>query len=438
MNLGGSSFPGDGPFEDPDGSADDETPVPSEELHWESSGGLTGDEDALRGWIPPDDRLWLHPSEIGRESRRASVDARPRVRRSDRLGLLAAGVVGTAALTAAIAAVALAATSSNPASVRAPASLPPHFKIVGPTSTMSDLNPSASEECPASWMSATACKAVKMVEPSMLRIVVGSGQAKAEGTGVAVSVAGETVAITAASLVGKSQSVEAFNSSGVASTLDVLGVDDESGIAVVKVPWTMPVVSIAQETVTPGQWLMLACLGRGSDALVPAIGEVNEADVSAQLMDAIEVDVTALATPGGVLLNSSGSVLGILGEMHSSPGDEMGEFVPAWLAVGVATKLVETHQVVHGWLDVKGTTAQGIKGAVVVSVTRSGPAAAAGLKPGDVVVGISTSSGRDPIESMADLRGRLYLEPPGARVELDVVRGSQAMVLSPVLAAAIP
>ncbi len=387
---------------------------------------------------PPDDRLWLHPSEIGRESRRLDVDAHRRARRSDRLGLLAAGVVGTAALTAAIAAVALAATSSSPAAVSTPANLPAHFKVISPTSTMSDLAPLASKQCTVSWMSATACKAVKKVEPSMLRIVVGSGQAKVEGTGVAVSIAGETVAITAASLVGKSQSVEAFSSSGVASMLDVLGVDDQSGIAVVKVPWTMPVVSIAQETVTPGQWLMLACLGRGSDSLVPAIGEVNQADVSAQLMDAFEVDVTPLATPGGVLLNSSGDVLGILAATHSNPGDEMGEFVPAWLAVGVATKLTESHQVVHGWLDVQGTTAQGIKGAFVVSVPQSGPAAAAGLKPGDVVVGISTSSGTDPIASMADLRGRLYLEPPGTQVELHVVRGSQAMVLSPVLTAAIP
>ncbi len=303
---------------------------------------------------------------------------------------------------------------------------------------MSDLNNVASKQSAVSWMSQTACNAVKKVEPSMLRIVVGSGASKAVGSGVAVSVAGETVAITAASLVGKSESVEASDPSGASRTLNVLGVDDASGIAVVKVPWPMPVVTIAQQTVTAGQWLMLACLGRGSDVLVPAIGEVNGADVSSQLMDAIDVDITPIATPGGVLLNSSGDVLGILSATDSSPTDQMGEFVPSWLAVGVATKLVESHEVVHGWLDVQGTTAQGVKGAFVVSVPQSSPAAAAGLKPGDVVVGITTSTGVHPIASMADLRGRLYLEPPGARVELHVVRGSQVMVLSPVLTAAVP
>jgi hypothetical protein len=36
---------------------------------------------------------------------------------------------------------------------------------------------------------------------------------------------------------------------------------------------------------------------------------------------------------------------------------------------------------------------------------------------------------------MADLRGRLYLEPPGARIELEVMRGAQELTLSSVLAA---
>ncbi len=437
MDLGDSSFSGEEPFEDPIGLGGDEIHVPADDVDGGIPEGLMADEGILRGWIPPDDRLWLHPSEIGRDSRSQVADlARRRARRSDRRNLLAAGVVGTAALTAAIAAVALAATSSNPVAVDSPASLP-HLTIAASASTVSDI-PNASKGCTVSWMSATTCKAVKRVQPSMLRIV-GDGPDKAFGTGVVMAVAGKTVAITAASLVGSSASVEAIGPSGKPQALKVLGVDDQSGIAVLKIPWAMPAVSIAQETVSPGQLSMLVCLGQGSDVVVPAMGEVNQADVTTQLMDAIDVDITPVATPGGVLLDSSGDVLGVLGATQSSKTDEMGEFVPSWLAVGVATKLTESHRVVHGWLDVDGTTAYGpVKGAFVVTVPTAGPAASAGLKPGDVVVGISTPAGTDPIESMADLRGRLYLEPPGARIELDVVRGGQELVLSPVLTAAHP
>jgi S1-C subfamily serine protease len=83
---------------------------------------------------------------------------------------------------------------------------------------------------------------------------------------------------------------------------------------------------------------------------------------------------------------------------------------------------------------VKGENGGG--GATVLTVPSTGPAAAAGLKAGDVVIGISTSAGTDPISSMADLRGRLYLEPPGAHIKLVVVRDGQLITLSPVLAAA--
>ena len=443
MDLGGSSFPGEEPFEDPDGFGGAEIPVPTHDVDGGMPEGLIGDEDILRGWIPPDDRLWLHPSEIGRESRNQDLDhARRRARRTDRRGLLAAGVVGTAAITAAVAAVALAATSSGPVAGFGDATTPTHLTVATSASPIPDPNNAFTEGCGVSWMSVTTCDAVKRVEPSMLRIVVGKGTDKTVGTGVVVFVAGETVAITAASLVGTSASVEAFSPGGKSRMLPVLGVDDQSGIAVVKVPWAMPVVSIAQETVTPGQLLMLACLGRTSDELVPAMGQVNDADVTTQLMDSINVDITPVATPGGVLLDSAGDVLGILGATTSSANDDLGEFVPSWLALGVATKLTEAHQVIHGWLDVEGTTASTAsgagRGAYVVTVPASGPAAAAGLKPGDVVVGISGSKGVDPIESMADLRGRLYLEPPGARIELWVDRGSQSFILSPVLAAANP
>ncbi len=361
-----------------------------------------------------------------------------RARWSDRRGLLGAGVVGTAALTAAVAAVALAATSSNPVALDSvPRTLATHLTSVATASTVSQPENSLNG-CAVAWMSAATCEAVKRVQPSMLRIVVGTGHAKSVGTGVVVYVAGETVAITAASLVGSSTSVEAISPSGNARMLKVLGVDDASGIAVVKVPWSMPVAPIAQETVSAGQLLVLACQGRNSDVLVPAMGQVNQTvgTSNSTLMDAIAVDISPVATPGGLLLDSSGNMLGVLSATQSSKSNELGEFVPSWLAVGVATRLTRAHQVIHGWLDVKGVTAGG--GASVVAVPATGPASAAGLKPGDVVIEISTSTGSDPISSMADLRGRLYLEPPGARIELEVMRAGHELTLSPVLTAAHP
>jgi S1-C subfamily serine protease len=399
---------------------------------------LISGEDALRGWIPPDDRLWLHPSEIGRDSRMQELDgARKRARRSDRRGLFAAGVVGTAALTAAVAAVALAATSANPIAATPTADHPTQLTNVFSRSNnlSNQMGPATTHVCSQSMPKLT-CQAVERVQPSMFKIVVQSGQKTTQGTAVVVDVDSETIAITAASLVGSGTSVTGFDDTGRTHTLRVLGVDTKSGVAVLKVPWAMPAAPIGQETLTPGLYVF-ACLGQSWDTPIPTAAEVGDPDSSnSDLMDAIDVDVTPGVTPGGVLLDSQGNMIGLLAATSVKSGDLTGEFVPAWLAVGVAEKIAKESRVVHGWLGVMGKTVA--QGALVVATPPRGPAAAAGIKPGDLVVGLISAEGMDPILSMADLEGRLYLEPPGARVELQVIRGAREMMLSTVLTASMP
>jgi S1-C subfamily serine protease len=402
---------------------------------------LSHDEGAIRGWIPPDDRLWLHPSEMGRASRMQDLDgARRRAKRSDRRGLFAAGVVGTAALTAAVAAVALAASSSSPLSSRSPfLDSPTHITNSVTNSTLSSDVQDTAQLCSVSMPSQT-CKVIERIESSVLKIVVKNGQGETDGTAVVVPAGGETVAITAASLVGDAASVEGFDSSGTGHKLKVLGVNSASGVAVIKIPWSMPAASIAQQTLFAGQYLLLTCDESSSNAPTPTVGQVDNPDTSApNLMDVIDVDVTERATPGGVLLDSQGDVLGLLAATSSDSDDLIGEFVPAWFAVGVAQKIAAERRLVHGWLDVVGTNPDnGQEGALVVSESPHGAAAAAGIKPGDVVIGMITAGGMAPILSMSDLEGRLYLEPPGAKVELQVLRGGQDLKLAPVLAASVP
>jgi serine protease Do len=461
MDRSDSSFPSEEPFEDRDETFED--------LAGYGGGtgaefgppggipeGLIGDDTVLRGWIPQDDRLWLHPSEIGREARVEALDqARRRARRSDRRGLLAASVVGTAALTAAVAAVALAATSSNPIGTASPLdSTPTHLTSSDTSGVEQTVRKATAEDCSPAWLSSEACNAIARVQPSMFQIVVGKGTGAVDGTAVVVSsgsptagsaealpddgasagAASGTVAITAASLVGKAKTVQAINAAGREEILKVLGVDEASGVAVVSVPWSMPAAPLAQQPVMPGQnMLVLACIGPSHEVVAPEMGEVKGFDTDdSPLMDAFEVGNLLVATPGGVLLDTAGSVLGVLGATERSSSNVTGEFIPSWLAMGVAKKLATGHRIVHGWLDLKGMNGAG--GAVVVPVPADGPAAAAGLRPGDLVVGLSTSHGAYPIDSMADLRGRLYLEPPGTKVELDVLRGGQELTISSVLA----
>jgi S1-C subfamily serine protease len=445
MDRSGSSFEFGEPFEDPEDLFEDLEGFRGEEEP-NSCGsiggipeGMIGDESTLRGWIPPDDRLWLHPSEIGRDLRvEALVDARRRARRADRRGILAAGIVGTAALTAAVAAVALAASSPSQLVTNLPLTSSTTHLTSSDTSsiTQSIHQVSAAQAC-FQLMSKSSCAAIERVQPSILPIVVGQSPETSAGTAVVVSTSAVTVAITAASLVGSATIVKATDPSGKVRSLKVIGVDKETGIAALGVPWKMPAAQTAQEPVFAGQFFpLLATDGPSSDFLHAEMDVVDTPSApSSQLMDSFEVGITAAATPGGVLIDSRGAVIGVLSLTDHADSDVTGEFVPSWLAVGVAKRLAAHRRVVHGWLDVVG--ANGQDGAVVVEVPADGPAAIAGLKPGDLVVGITTPYGTEPIRSMDDLRGRLYLEPPGAKVDLEVMRGGQELVLDPVLAAAL-
>ena len=66
------------------GSGERKSPFRGDDVDGGMPEGLIGDEDILRGWIPPDDRLWLHPSEIGRESREAGSRPRTQARQAFR------------------------------------------------------------------------------------------------------------------------------------------------------------------------------------------------------------------------------------------------------------------------------------------------------------------------------------------------------------------
>jgi S1-C subfamily serine protease len=119
-------------------------------------------------------------------------------------------------------------------------------------------------------------------------------------------------------------------------------------------------------------------------------------------------------------------VTGILDTTTTMQGRKVSVFLPADLVVGVATQLIATGSVQHGWLGVDAsdlstptspagaTTAStaATGGALVDTVQPDGAAARAGIQVGDSIVDIDGRS----VRSLADLRTRLYAEPPGAAV----------------------
>jgi serine protease Do len=141
---------------------------------------------------------------------------------------------------------------------------------------------------------------------------------------------------------------------------------------------------------------------------------------------------------GGPLLNTRGEVIGIntlivTQGLPQSAG--VGFAVPINAAKEILPQLRERGKVVRGWLGVqiipltedlaKTYRRADAKGAAITDVTSGSPAEKAGLKEGDVVVGVDGHS----VNDNNDLSRYIASKAPGETVRLQVVRdgGERAM-----------
>jgi S1-C subfamily serine protease len=137
---------------------------------------------------------------------------------------------------------------------------------------------------------------------------------------------------------------------------------------------------------------------------------------------------------GGPLLNLKGEVVGINTAIVAA-GQGIGFAIPINMVRRVVDQLVDKGKVVRGWLGValqplspelaQSYGLSGTAGAVVASTIPSGPAAAAGLHQGDVIV----SYDKIPIEDYRHLQRLVADTRVGSTVSLEIVRKKQRMTV---------
>jgi Do/DeqQ family serine protease len=139
---------------------------------------------------------------------------------------------------------------------------------------------------------------------------------------------------------------------------------------------------------------------------------------------------------GGALLDMSGHLIGINTAIltHSNGNVGVGFAIPVDMADAVAKQLIAHGSVSRGELGVvlqdltpplagamgiNGTTS----GAVISDVKPGSAAAAAGLKVGDVVVGLDGAA----IQTSGQLRMEIGNKPPGTRIAMNILRNGAKM-----------
>jgi serine protease DegQ len=127
---------------------------------------------------------------------------------------------------------------------------------------------------------------------------------------------------------------------------------------------------------------------------------------------------------GGALIDTSGRLIGINSAILSRGGgsEGIGFAIPIDLAQKVIASLKKTGRVARGWLGVStGPAGRGEPGALVIAVQRGGPAARAGIEPGDVIVRFGDRDIAEP----EDVAGATLETEPGTRVPVGIARNGK-------------
>jgi putative serine protease PepD len=248
------------------------------------------------------------------------------------------------------------------------------------------------------------------VSPSVVQIETDSGL----GSGVIYTSDGYI--LTAAHVVdGAGKDVKVRLADGSLKDGNVVGADDASDIAVVKVDGdNLEAASLATGVkVEVGQTAVAIGSPFGLEETVTA-GIVSAVDRPQETpggaIDMIQIDAPINpGNSGGPVADKQGRVFGIADSIVSQTDQNagVGFLVPIDLAKAVADKLVAGDPVEFAFLGVStdpNSSSLVGDGALVVDVTKGSPADDAGLQQGDKITSVDSSPVRDPVELGARVR----------------------------------
>ncbi len=259
------------------------------------------------------------------------------------------------------------------------------------------------------------------------------------GSGVIVSADGYI--ITNNHVIAKADEIKVLLNDKREFTGKIVGTDPKTDLAVIKINATgLPSIPWGDsDKLEVGEYVLaignpFALNSTVTLGIVSAVGRANVG--IADYEDFIQTDAAINpGNSGGALVNARGELVGINTAIFSRSGGYMGIgfAVPANMARTVMDSLIKSGKVVRGWLGVsiqevtpdlaKQFGLAEAKGALVSEVLPDSPAAAAGLKSGDVILGFNGKR----IDSPGTLRNTVAATAVGTKVKLEVWRDKKTV-----------
>ncbi|NND92320.1 MAG: DegQ family serine endoprotease [Granulosicoccus sp.] len=221
-------------------------------------------------------------------------------------------------------------------------------------------------------------------------------------------------------------------------TATLVGLDKATDIALLKVSATgLPVVELGDsDDVEVGEWVLAIGSPFGLDhtATQGIVSAVSRSLPSGGYTPFIQTDVAVNpGNSGGPLFNTDGQVIGVNSQIYSNSGGYQGlSFaIPVNVAMHVVEQLKTTGHASRGWLgvsiqDVNQDLADAFgldspRGALVSSIVDDGPADAAGIEAGDIIIAFNEM----PIRRSSDLPALVGLVPAGESAVVTILRNDK-------------
>ena len=222
----------------------------------------------------------------------------------------------------------------------------------------------------------------------------------------------------------------------------VIGTDPKSDLALLKVKEgsDYPFVTFAAKSPRVGDWVIAVGNPFGLGGTVTAgIVSARGRDIgSGPYDDFIQIDAPVnRGNSGGPTFNGEGQVVGVNTAIFSPSGGSVGIgfAIASDVVKNVVQQLKDNGSVTRGWIGVQiqNVTAdladdlglKGTTGALVAAAQKDSPAAAAGVKSGDVITAVDGETVADP----HDLARRIAAMGPKKTVKLALIRNGSPMTI---------
>lgn len=260
------------------------------------------------------------------------------------------------------------------------------------------------------------------------------------GSGVIVSPEGHV--LTNNHVIEDADGIEVILADGRKANARVIGTDPETDLALLKIELgQLPVMVLGQmEQLQVGD-VVLAIgnpFGVGQTVTSGIVSALGRTQLGINTFENF-IQTDAAINPGnsgGALVDVNGQLLGINTAIYSRSGGSMGIgfAIPVSLARQVMQDLLRDGKVTRGWIGVEpqalsSEMADNVKlpsskepgvarGVLIAGVLQNGPAAKAGIRPGDVILKVGTQ----PVSSVSELLSQVASLRPGQPASLQIWR----------------